>query len=167
MRPETRDCRPETEDRQQKTEDGGQRPEDRGEISKKNTAYLKEIETQLQSYSVLSPRVEAEMLITHFSRMDRMQLFTGAKKISSGKISQSGQGQRDFRRKRARGNDGRHLACGIVEAVCESEKKSEDNDGNNDEKRVAHSEKLYQFSPRMSNLSRFRFKSTQIVFRVP
>ena len=47
-----------------------------------NTHYLKAVETKLRSARVLSPRVEAELLLTHFGRLDRLDLFTGKKKIT-------------------------------------------------------------------------------------
>jgi release factor glutamine methyltransferase len=48
-----------------------------------NIAFLKEIESQLRSAKVLSPRVEAERLMLHFGRMTRLDLFTDRKKLSS------------------------------------------------------------------------------------
>ena len=51
-------------------------------ILQDNIALLKTVESQLRSARVLSPRVEAETLITHFGRMTRLDLFTGNKKIS-------------------------------------------------------------------------------------
>ena len=48
-----------------------------------NIAFLKEVEAQLKAACVLSPQVEAQALITHFARLDMMDLFTGTKKIGS------------------------------------------------------------------------------------
>ena len=47
-----------------------------------NMDYLKNLETKLRSARALSPRVEAETLVTYFTRMKRLDLFTGNKKIS-------------------------------------------------------------------------------------
>lgn len=46
-----------------------------------NMEYLKKIEHELKSARVLSPRVEAEMLVTHFGRLSRLEFFTGEKSV--------------------------------------------------------------------------------------
>ncbi len=45
--------------------------------------YLKHIEKKLKKAAVLSPRAEAEEIVRHFGRLDRLQLFTGDKKFST------------------------------------------------------------------------------------
>jgi release factor glutamine methyltransferase len=47
-----------------------------------NILFLKEIETRLRKARVSSPRVEAEELVKHFGKMDRVDLFTGKKPVS-------------------------------------------------------------------------------------
>ena len=47
-----------------------------------NVAFLKKTESELRSAGALSPLVEAETLITHFGQMKKLDLFTGAKRIS-------------------------------------------------------------------------------------
>ena len=49
---------------------------------RENREYIKDLETRLRAARALSPRVEAEMLVTHFTRMDRLDLFTGNKRIN-------------------------------------------------------------------------------------
>ena len=49
---------------------------------RQNMDYLKKLETRLRSAKALSPRVEAETLVAHFTNMKRLDLFTGNKLIS-------------------------------------------------------------------------------------
>ena len=50
--------------------------------ARQNMDYLKKLETRLRSARALSPRVEAETLVAHFTNMKRLDLFTGTKAIS-------------------------------------------------------------------------------------
>ena len=45
------------------------------------SGLLKEVERALKAIPVLSPRAEAEMLVSHYSGLNRLELFTAAKPI--------------------------------------------------------------------------------------
>ena len=51
--------------------------------AKENRALLKKIEDALRRKKIMSPAVEAEILVRHFSKMSRVELFTGQKAVSS------------------------------------------------------------------------------------
>ncbi len=43
--------------------------------------HLKAVEKRLESYGVLSPRAEAEQLVSHYGRLDRLEIFTKRKPL--------------------------------------------------------------------------------------
>ena len=47
-----------------------------------NIRFLKEVETKLKQADVLSPRAEAETMLRHFGRLDRLRLFTDGKPLT-------------------------------------------------------------------------------------
>ena len=47
-----------------------------------NISFLKRVERDLRSFGVLSPEAEAGMLIRHYGRLEKLELFTGDKRLS-------------------------------------------------------------------------------------